>query len=306
MRLSKTSIVFLTIFQLLSSSVIADNGKHRRTKKSKKAKKDGRKSSQGSNSLVALIEEVGDNEAIVGIIGTSTIRFNADGSFLFAMDMTGLMNDSGTAVVTDGTSCEDISETPFTQGDTFDGVVNVYNALSEGVSKSAFRFNNGYTRPKNMGKTVLIYDNADGVIGCGILGREIPNKNLSANMGMYPNYTGDLSPGGKIKITFHDDDSFKFHYNIKGLEANCVGCGIHVHAGTSCATHEEVKGHGWNSVVVQDLWTATGGATYMTDDMGNANGYFEIYNGFGYEENVNHAVVIHMQDGSRVGCGILM
>merc|ERR1712151_126322 len=113
-------------------------------------------------------------------------------------------------------------------------------------------------------------------------------------------------PSGTVTVAFHDDETFRFSYDVEGLEANCVDCGIHIHMGTSCETHELVEGHGWNSVVVQDLWTTAGGATYATDSEGAAEGYFEIYNGYGYEENLNHAVVIHDSTGVRVACGLLL
>ena len=80
--------------------------------------------------------------------------------------MLGLESDSGTVVITDGTSCGTISETPFTTVDSFDGVVNTYAALDEGVSRSAFRFNSGYTT-ENMGKSMIVYDSSDNVVGCG-------------------------------------------------------------------------------------------------------------------------------------------
>lgn len=258
--------------------------------------------------LVALIQDAGGK---AGIIGTATLRFNPDQSFLFALDLNGLPED-GVAVITDGTSCDDISEIPYTDasngGSDFDGMMNTYQALDEGISKSAFRFNNGYNSNQNLGKTVLLYSKSDlsTVLACGVLEPEVEKTVLAADMGVYPGYTGSLSPSGRVKVTFRDDDSFQFRFRLSGLEADCVGCGIHIHAGTSCATHEEVLGHGWNAVVVQDLWTAVGGATYSTNSSGKARGFFELYNGFGYEENLNHAVVIHMQDGTRVGCGVLM
>lgn len=257
---------------------------------------------------MALVQGVADGSSI---IGTATLRFNMDGSFLFALDMGELAGD-GAAVITDGNSCgDDMSVTPYTSegtGQDFDGTVNSYEVLAEGISQSAFRFNNGFTRDENLGKTVLIYydSNPTEVVACGVLAPEQTKKVLTAEMGTYPGYDGDLTPVGKVTVSFRYDDSFLFQYDVTGLETSCIGCGIHIHAGTSCETHELVEGHGWNNVVVQDLWTAAGGATYSTDDMGNAKGYFELFNGYGYEENYLHAVVIHMQDGKRVGCGQLL
>lgn len=69
-------------------------------------------------------------------------------------------------VITDGTSCGTISETPFTMVDSFDGVVNTYAALEEGVSKSAFHFNSGYT-VENMGKSMIVYDSSSTIVACG-------------------------------------------------------------------------------------------------------------------------------------------
>ena len=259
------------------------------------------KSSKGSKPLIATVK--GDN-----LIGTTTLRFNADGSFLVSMDLNGLPPAGNSqAVITMGTSCDVQNLTHFTKtsGDEFDGSQNMISSLAEGISKSAFRFNNGYKQAEIMGKTVIIYHETE-VIGCGVIGKAMENEKLVAEIGSYPGYTGDLKAGGHVTVTFNDDDTFKFQYDVSGLEANCNGCGIHIHAGVSCATHAEVLGHYWNSVVVQDLWTAAGGAVYNTDSSGSGDGYFEITNGFGYEENKDHAVVMHQQDGTRIGCGVLM
>lgn len=275
----------------------------RRRVKSGKAAKGSKaaKSSKSSKALVATVE--GDDN----LIGTATLRFNADDSFLVSMDLNGLpATGNSQAVITMGTSCDVKNLIPLTKtgSDVFDGTQNKIDSLDEGISKSAFRFSNGYKQAEIMGKTVIIYKDTE-VIGCGVLGKAMTNKKLVAEMGAYPGYTGDLKAGGHVTVTFNDDDTFKFQYDVSGLEANCNGCGIHIHAGVSCATHETVKGHGWNSVVVQDLWTAAGGAFYNADSSGSADGYFEIFNGFGYEENTHHAVVIHGQDGTRIGCGVL-
>lgn len=267
-----------------------------KTPKASKSPKQPKQPKSPKSNLIALIEPVDGSDAI----GTTTISYNADGSFLFALDMNGLASD-GTAVIAN--TCETDEE----YGVGWDGYVNFYNALDEGISKSAFRHNNGHSAGENLGKTVIIYDDTDTIVGCGTLGFEAKKKVLEANMGTYPGYTGDIVATGKVTVSFHTSgDSFKFQYDLSGLEADCVNCGIHIHAGTSCATNELVLGHGWNSVVVQDLWTTDGGAFYNTDKDGKSKGFFQMYNGFGYEENYHHAVVIHGQDGSRLGCGILM
>ncbi len=111
-------------------------------------------------------------------------------------------------------------------------------------------------------------------------------------MGRYPNYEGDIEAADMVTVTYTSGDCFVFQYMLS--------------AGTSCETHELVKGHGWNSVVVKDLWTATGGATYNTDASGSSMGFFNMFNGYGYKENYQHAVLIHGQDGTHMGCGILM
>merc|ERR1711902_90643 len=106
-------------------------------------------------------------------------------------------------------------------------------------------------------------------------------------------------------VTFNPDKTFLFEYDLSGLAPNCVKCGIHIHAGVSCETHEKVLGHEWNSIVVQDLWVTAGGAFYNSDENGKVDSSFNLYNGYGPIENYSHAVVIHTQDGSRVGCGVL-
>ena len=173
----------MAIANPLSSSA-SSRSRLSKTSKSPKATKD---------SLIATVHGVGvANDALVG---TTTLRYNpgeilhhtltflciinacaqvkvvsflfADGSFLVSLDILGLKSNSGTVVITDGTSCGTISETPFTKKDSFDGVVNAYAALDEGVSRSAFRFNSGYTSKYNMGKSMIVYDSSSAIVGCG-------------------------------------------------------------------------------------------------------------------------------------------
>eukprot|EP00579_Thalassiosira_antarctica_P030301 CAMPEP_0202034010 /NCGR_PEP_ID=MMETSP0905-20130828/66342_1 /ASSEMBLY_ACC=CAM_ASM_000554 /TAXON_ID=420261 /ORGANISM="Thalassiosira antarctica, Strain CCMP982" /LENGTH=436 /DNA_ID=CAMNT_0048597925 /DNA_START=11 /DNA_END=1321 /DNA_ORIENTATION=- len=143
------------------------------------------------------------------------------------------------------------------------------------------------------------------LVVCGVLGVAGDRMLLAAEMDVYPGYTGSHVVTGDVRVTYRKDDTFKFRYNLKGLEADCEGCGIHIHEGTSCDSHELVKGHYWDDEVVEDLWTTAGGATYDSDAEGNAEGYFNVYNGYSFGKNVGHAVVVHAQSGARVACGVL-
>ena len=219
-------------------------------------------------------------------------------------------------MITQGTSCDTSSsdyskdpsmcaiETPDPDSVTIK-IETLRESGAESVSTSAHRVDNGCTAEENEGKTVIIFDENSNAVGCGILEEEAEDKVLVAEMGTYTGYEGDKLPSGYVVVTFNADGTFTFQFSLSGLLANCVDCGIHIHAGTSCESHELVKGHGWNSLAVKDLWFAKEGAVYQSDKDGSAEGYFSLTNGFGYEPNLNHAVVIHTAGGARVGCGLL-
>lgn len=271
-----------------------------------------------AKTLIANIAPGNDNSTAFGTVRTTS---NKDGSFLVSLDLNLQDSDGnmdhvleGYVLITVGSNCN-----PTALPESLDSLLNPsvelrsfkyegIGEMSSAISKSAFRMNNGFSMKSIRGKAVHIFNSDPNnlvLMGCGIFEKEVQEKTLVAKMGTYPGYEGELDASGKVTVTFNEDDTFTFSYKLKGLKQNCVGCGIHIHAGTSCDTHEQVKGHGWNSLVVQDLWTAAGGATYDTNDKGKARGYFNIFNGYGYEENEGHAVVIHTQDGARVGCGVL-
>ncbi len=120
----------------------------------------------------------------------------------------------------------------------------------------------------------------------------------------YPGYTGGISPSGSVVVTFLPQGKMKFAYHLLGLEPNCVDCGIHIHEGTSCDDADAVGGH-YYSVEV-DPWTTEGGAVYNSNVHGEAMGSFTLTSGHDTcKENVDHAVVAHSQNSTRVSCGIL-
>jgi hypothetical protein len=287
-------------------------------KKGKKGSFKNRKKAASSSggTLTALIEMAPAYGGSSSPFGAASISCNEDGSFLFHIDADGLdtvctSSSSCKVAVYDGISCDAVGSAHYndleygTDPWSLDGE-NTYFTSGGGSTSSAFNFDNGYTCDANEGKVVVAFD-SDGttIAGCGVLGEKAKESVLKAEMGLYPNYTGDLEAEGEVTVTFNDDHTFQFRFDIKGLEADCVDCGIHIHTGTSCATHEEVSGHYWNTDVVRDLWTAAGGAVYNTDEKGKDKGSYNLYNGYGVVENNHHAVVIHLQDGTRAACGVL-
>jgi len=245
-----------------------------------------------------------------------SLNYNPDGSFLLSLDAAGL--GGGNVAISSGTSCSDI-ESGLGAGPYYDdnSMSNpwfgmgfspriVYEASEEGFSNGAWRVDNGFGSQENDGHAFIMFDGyGEGLVVCGVLGVAGDRMLLAAEMDVYPGYEGGLNVAGSVRVTYRKDGTFKFRYNLEGLEADCEGCGIHIHEGTSCDSHELVKGHYWDDEVVEDLWTTAGGATYDSDAEGNAEGYFNVYNGYSFGKNVGHAVVVHAQSGARVACGVL-
>lgn len=262
--------------------------------------------------LVTLVQKYGEGNAN----GLVTVRYsnnNDSDSFLVTLDLKGL-NGTGQVIISEATSCDADEFVPYSDEYEWD---RNYQFITLGeapnkITRDAFRFDNGHTYEENSGKTIVVFQgddlSHDNVVGCGVLFEMVYTgavSELTAEMSRYPGYEGDLDVSGIVKVYYHREDTFRFDFDIAGLEEDCVDCGIHIHEGVSCETHEQVKGHGWNSVFVVDLWTTEGGATYNTGEDGISKGYFQMYNAFNWYENYHHAVVIHAQDGSRLACGVL-
>jgi len=132
-------------------------------------------------------------------------------------------------------------------------------------------------------------------------------KKLSACIASYPGYEGTLMPKGVVTVTYKSltTTDFQVRFRLQGLESNCVDCGISIHAGKSCDDVDGPRGHYWNPSI-DDPWFASFGAVYNTKENGNTGkGMFPLSNGYSVSKNAGHAIVVHAQDGSRVGCGIL-
>jgi len=260
--------------------------------------------------LVALVEKTSAYDGSLTPFGIATLRFNKDKTFLMHLNMNGLdpacdNGENKCAVSINDGDCDTIGD-PLTNDMKWSTDTGAYYlTYGDGLTNSAFRFSNGYHSKNIKGNVVILQDTNSTVVACGVLQKKKSKVTLTASIGKYPEYEGPLNVTGKVKVTYNGDESFKFQYDLEGLEENCVDCGIHIHAGVSCDTHADVKGHGWNKFVVRDMWVTAGGTFYNTPNTTSAKGFFYLYNGFGIEETVNHAVVVHTNGGGRVGCGTL-
>lgn len=103
---------------------------------------------------------------------------------------------------------------------------------------NAFHFDNGYSNEENVSQsqTVWVEDNIGNLLGCGILKDEVKERVRVADMprtNPNPSSSDKFAPEGKVSVTFYSDETLKFQSDVSGSEANCEGCGIHIHSGTS-------------------------------------------------------------------------
>ena len=169
--------------------------------------------------------------------GTVTATFNPDHSFLLSLDAAGLdpscVDDPECRVViTQADACDDpLSADPLYAGDEDPWDAVTFDAPRDGLSNSAWRVYNGYTRHGNRGRAAVVYRGGEW-IGCGILeaAPEALDRSayLRAEIGTYPGYEGDVKARGSVEVTYRVDGTFRFEYDLTGLEADWVDCGAHI------------------------------------------------------------------------------
>jgi len=126
---------------------------------------------------------------------------------------------------------------------------------------------------------------------------------LTARIGAYPGLADELTaPSGRVTAEFDEAGVITIKYKMSGLEEAAAG-GLHIHSGTTCENAELVGGHYWTPATEPDPWITV----YNTEEgSSKAKGSFVVGDtGYGYDENVGHAVVVHNAAGTRVGCGLL-
>eukprot|EP00041_Stephanoeca_diplocostata_P039590 m.1637119 g.1637119 ORF g.1637119 m.1637119 type:complete len:2167 (+) comp25481_c0_seq1:68-6568(+) len=123
----------------------------------------------------------------------------------------------------------------------------------------------------------------------------------AASIARYPEFTG-MGPMGNITVqSAQGAGPLSMFYYLTGLPANSSG-GFHIHTGTSCSVASLVGGHYWQPMSAPDPWNVV---MWTSDMHGIGIGNVTVTSGFGYTENAGHAVVIHANNGTRIGCGTL-
>ena len=154
--------------------------------------------------------------------------------------------------------------------------------------------------------------NSSGGSSNGDTGVESTTSNtLTAAMGIYPGPATAAAPGGIIQMSFESDGTLKILMDTIGMFPNCStsntqtnGCGIHMNKGTVCNNDVLIAGHYWQPSSQPDPWA---NVRFNSDSVGRTKMiiYLPGGNGYDYQGNYGHAVVIHRDDGQRIACGIL-
>jgi len=198
-----------------------------------------------------------------------------------------------------------------------------YKSNDEGKANNAFIMSEVGIGARSMkGHVAVIYSSDQTKIGCGVLQTVFNVNFMQADIGLYVGYTPSIEkkltidPSGSVDIMAFEDNVLRITGTLDGLEPNCVKCGIHIHKGLSCGiingdeissdnVDSTVGGHWFDQDVNgEDAWKAQK-STYTTDSKGHTKFSYYVYNGYDFEDNIDHALVLHAQDSTRIGCGIL-
>ena len=273
----------------------------------------GRTTSRSDFALVAEMSVMPGYDGPLEPKGNVHFLFDQDNHFLLTMRMQGLeVACVGCAVkVHSHTSCADTPGVPFWNHAALSYNPwhhTHYHTDPSGHSHTAIATYTGHDASVLEHKLVLVYNREDQPVACGVLHtadlvtRGV--RTLHTTIHNHPVYhTTPIT--GNVHVQFFPDDTLVLHLQLDGLPPHCVECKIAIQEGTDC--HRTYQGnHYWNrGELERDPWAVARGAYYSSDGNGHAERSFFLYNGYGHEENTNHAVVVSDSTGTRIGCGIL-
>ena len=147
-------------------------------------------------------------------------------------------------------------------------------------------------------RAVVVHDAAGTRIACGVAVET--TDGVVAAVGAYPDFAGSETPAGSVVAT-SSGTTLTLAGTVAGLSAGA--CGLHVHAGTTCSRADDVGGHYYDDSGA-DPWTTT-----VTADADGVAAFSFSLAGFTVEGATmpvaTHALVAHLPDGTRAGCGVL-
>jgi len=192
---------------------------------------------------------------------------------------------------------------------------NVAYLTATGVTSAVVT---GASAEEIQGRVIVVHDSAGNRISCGVIQKlaSAAVSCLTATISTYPDYAGSLQVAGTVKVTTGTnggETAQVVQYDLSGTDLACAqpvsgvsnACGIHVHAGTTCADASAVGGHYWDAAAVgpSDPWSAV---VYSAGADGRADGAtFPVATGVDSSGILSHAFVVHDSTGARIGCGLL-
>jgi hypothetical protein len=206
-------------------------------------------------------------------------------------------------------------------GHHYAGAADPWVTVVYGASDLNLQVDTGLDFIQNIGRVLVVHNQAGDKIACAPLGANtVKNAAYASNTvewgGMswneYPAYAG-YTPGKfdvrsssfEVQPTI-SSNVVRLSWNNLYADPACVNganssaansCGIHIHAGESCASHDVVQGHYY--VGTTDPWTAVGYSGYPSE----GSVYVDI--GVAYATAWNRAIVVHDHTGARIACQLL-
>merc|ERR1712087_60704 len=224
-----------------------------------------------------------------------------------------------------GTGCADHS----TWGGHFFNVTSdpwgniTYVASGDGSStqKDEVQVATGLSEEEILGRVMVVHELTSGArIACGVIEESTGDagKSYVDDFVPYPGYTGNLTVTGQLTMTqvagTGTTAKQMLSWNLEGVDTACVGnaaenvtngCGIHVHAGTSCDVAANVGGHYFSGELdSNDPWLPI---KYVSDPGAQSEGTsVEVITGLSMGDITGRVVVVHeLAGGARVACGIV-
>merc|ERR1711972_832222 len=158
------------------------------------------------------------------------------------------------------------------------------------------------------GRAMIIHAFDGSRIACALIKPLVATvPSIATGFVPYYTYTGNMAVSGTVGPMTTDGVTQSFAYSLEGVDPLCENgagtegnsCGIHIHAGTTCAGN--ALGHYYTGAVTSDPWTSV---AYTSMGSTTAGVVHVTTGGIGSDVQ-GRAMIIHAFDGSRIACALL-